>query len=84
MREVSQLFFPAHHLNTGASDSDSTYTPATQSTLDTLSFAPTTTIEATTATLSSTSSTITYCRPILEPPPQRIPPSALAIMAIHP
>jgi len=66
MREVSQIFFPAHHLTSDASDSDSTYTPANQSSLDTLSFAPTTITEATTATLSSTSSTITYCRPILE------------------
>jgi len=61
-REYTQAFFPQNTTSHGSSESDSTYSLEDQSSIDTISFYPTTTTEATTVTSSSSCSSDTYCR----------------------
>lgn len=62
IREYTQAFFPQNTTSPGSLDSGSTYSLEAQSSIDTISFDPTTTTEATTVSYSSSCLSITYCR----------------------
>lgn len=67
LRRAATLFFPSSQPST-MTDSDSTFSYESHSTLDTLSFAPTTTTAASTNTMSTVLSSDTFCRQIPGPP----------------